>query len=90
MISENENIISQIKEGIEQGTIKGFDDCDMTRTKLIGRDFSDYIFVDCNLFQADFRQTNLTNVKFIRCDLRGAIFLEAIMEGVELIESIWS
>lgn len=90
MISEEENIINRIKEGIEKGTIKGFDNCKMKRTKLIGRDFSDYIFVDCNLFQADFRQTNLTNVKFIRCDLREAIFLEAIMEGVELIESVWN
>lgn len=90
MTSEDENIINRIKEAIEKGTIKGFDDCKMERTKLIGRDFSDYIFVDCNLFQADFRQANLTNVKFIRCDLRSAIFLEAIMEGVELIESVWS
>lgn len=90
MIFEDENIVNQIKKAIEEGEIEGFDDCKMERTVLIERDFSGYIFVDCNLFQADFRRTNLTDVKFIRCDLRGAIFLEAIMEGVELIESIWS
>lgn len=60
---------------------------DFTGSSFYGADLRDAKFDSATLFVCDFRQANLTNVSFMRADMRGCFFAGAVMASANLFEA---